>query len=60
MRRDGATSFRDEVGTIDVLRVECDECGRSSGQNLDRSRAVASTPNYSIGVMRSPPIAGGA
>jgi hypothetical protein len=28
MPRDGATIFRDIVGKLDVLNVECDKCGR--------------------------------
>ena len=28
MRREGAIIFRDLVGKLDVVRVECDKCGR--------------------------------
>jgi hypothetical protein len=28
MPRDGAIIFRDIVGKLDVLNVECDKCGR--------------------------------
>jgi len=28
MPRDGAIIFRDIVGRLDVLNVECDKCGR--------------------------------
>ena len=27
MPRDGAITFRDQVGKLDVLNVECDKCG---------------------------------
>jgi len=36
MPRDGATIFRDIVGKLDVLRVECDKCGRCESYPLDR------------------------
>ena len=35
MPRDGAIIFRDIVGKLDMLRVECDKCGRR-GYPLDR------------------------
>jgi hypothetical protein len=31
MLRDGAIIFRDLVGKLDVLNVECDKCGRRVG-----------------------------
>ena len=36
MRRDGAIIFRDLVGNLDVLNVECDKCGRRGRYRLDR------------------------
>jgi hypothetical protein len=36
MPRDGAIIFRDIVGKLDVLRVECDKCGRRGSYPLDR------------------------
>jgi hypothetical protein len=35
MPRDGAITFRDIVGKLDVLRVECDKCGRRGSYPLD-------------------------
>ena len=29
MPRDGATTFRDLIGKLDLLRVSCDKCGRA-------------------------------
>jgi hypothetical protein len=34
MPRDGAIMFRDIVGKLDVLNVECDKCGHGSGITL--------------------------
>jgi hypothetical protein len=34
--RDGAIIFRDLVGKLTVLRVECEKCGRSGQYRLDR------------------------
>ena len=36
MPRDGAITFRDIVGKLVVLRVECDKCGRRGSYPLDR------------------------
>jgi hypothetical protein len=36
MPRDGAIIFRDIVGKLDVLRIECDKCGRRGLYHLDR------------------------
>jgi hypothetical protein len=36
MPRDGAIIFRDIVGKLDVLRVECDKCGRRGSYRVDR------------------------
>jgi hypothetical protein len=36
MPRDGAIIFRDLVGKLDVLNVECDKCGRRGRYYLDR------------------------
>jgi len=36
MPRDGATIFRDLVGKLTVLRIECEKCGRSGQYRLDR------------------------
>jgi hypothetical protein len=36
MPRDGAITFRDIAGKLDVLRVECDKCGRRGSYPLDR------------------------
>jgi hypothetical protein len=36
MPRDGAIIFRDLVGKLDVLRVECDKCSRRGRYRLDR------------------------
>jgi hypothetical protein len=36
MPREGAIIFRDVVGKLDVLRVECDKCGRSGQYRFDR------------------------
>jgi hypothetical protein len=36
MPRDGAIIFRDIVGKLAVLRVECDKCGRRGSYPLDR------------------------
>jgi len=35
MPRDGAITFRDIVGKLDVLRVECDKCGRKGQYRVD-------------------------
>ena len=35
MPRDGAIIFRDIVGKLDVLRVECDKCGRKGQYRVD-------------------------
>jgi hypothetical protein len=34
--RDGAVIFRDIVGKLDVLNVECDKCGRRGRYHLHR------------------------
>jgi hypothetical protein len=34
--REGAIIFRDLVGKLDVLRIECDKCGRRGRYRLDR------------------------
>jgi hypothetical protein len=36
MPREGAIIFRDIVGKLDVLRVECDKCGRAGRYRVDR------------------------
>ena len=36
MPREGAIIFRDIVGKLDVLRIECDKCGRRSRYRVDR------------------------
>jgi len=36
MPRDGAIIFRDIVGELTVLRITCDECGRSGQYRVDR------------------------
>ena len=36
MPRDGAIIFRDLVGKLDVLNVECDRCNRFGRYHLDR------------------------
>jgi hypothetical protein len=36
MPRDGAIIFRDLVGKLDVLNVECDKCGRRGRYHLHR------------------------
>jgi hypothetical protein len=36
MPRDGPIIFRDLVGKLDVLRVECDKCGRRGRYRLHR------------------------
>ena len=36
MPRDGAIIFRDLVGKLDMLNVECDKCGRHGRYRLDR------------------------
>jgi hypothetical protein len=36
MPRDGAIIFRDLVGKLNVVRVECDKCGRDGTYRLDR------------------------
>jgi hypothetical protein len=36
MPRDGAITFRDIAGKLDVLRVECDKCGRRGSYPIDR------------------------
>ena len=36
MPRDGATTFSDLIGKLDVLRVTCDKCGRSGRYNVKR------------------------
>jgi len=36
MPRDCAIIFRDLVGKLDVLNVECDKCGRRGRYRLDR------------------------
>jgi hypothetical protein len=36
MPRDGAIIFRDVVGKLDVLNVQCDKCGRRGRYHLDR------------------------
>jgi hypothetical protein len=36
MPGDGAIIFRDLVGKLEVLRLECDKCGRHGRYRLDR------------------------
>jgi hypothetical protein len=36
MPREGAIIFRDLVGKLEVLHVECAKCGRSGRYRLDR------------------------
>ena len=36
MPRDGAITFRDIVGKLAVLRITCDNCGRSGQYRVDR------------------------
>jgi hypothetical protein len=36
MPRDGAIIFRDLVGKLEVLNVECDKCGRRGRYLIDR------------------------
>jgi hypothetical protein len=36
MSRDGAIIFRDLVGKLDVLKIECEKCARSGQYRLDR------------------------
>jgi hypothetical protein len=36
MPREGAIIFRDIVGKLDVLRVECDKCNRKGQYCVDR------------------------
>jgi hypothetical protein len=36
MPREGAIIFGDLVGKLDVLRIECDKCGRRGRYRLDR------------------------
>jgi hypothetical protein len=36
MPRDGAIIFRDLVGRLHILRIECPKCGRSGAYRLDR------------------------
>ena len=36
MPRDGAITFRDIVGKLAILRVECDKCGRPGQYPVDR------------------------
>ena len=54
MPRDGVIIFRDIVGKLDVLRVECDKCGRRGSYPLDRliERYGALTRSCSTGSRR--------
>src|SRR5215510_10927952 len=36
MPREGATIFRDLIGKLEVLNIECDECGRRGRYHLHR------------------------
>ena len=36
MPREGAIIFRDIVGKLDVLRIDCDKCGRRGRYRVDR------------------------
>jgi hypothetical protein len=36
MPREGAIIFRDLVAKLDVLKVECEKCGRRGRSHLDR------------------------
>ena len=36
MPRDGAIIFRDLVGKLEVLNLECDKCGRRGRYRVDR------------------------
>jgi hypothetical protein len=41
MPRDGAITFRDIVGKLDVLNIECDKCGRLGRYHVYRLNVVA-------------------
>jgi hypothetical protein len=53
---DGAITFRDLFDKLEVLRVECDKCGRRGRYRLSRliAPATASAPSFSIGPTRLP------
>jgi hypothetical protein len=36
MPRDGAITFRDIVGKLDVITVQCDQCGRFGRYHVER------------------------
>jgi hypothetical protein len=36
MPREGATTFRDIVGKLEYLNIECDKCGRKGRYRVDR------------------------
>jgi hypothetical protein len=36
MPREGAVIFRDLIGKLDILHVECENCGRRGRYHLDR------------------------
>jgi hypothetical protein len=36
MTRDGAIIFRDLVGKLDTIRLQCEKCGRSGSYRRDR------------------------
>jgi hypothetical protein len=36
MPREGAIIFRDLIGKLEVLRVECDKCGRKGQYRVDQ------------------------
>jgi hypothetical protein len=36
MPRDGAITFRDIVGKLEVLRITCEKCGRRGQYRVDR------------------------
>ena len=61
MPRDGAIIFRDLVGKLDVLNVECDKCGRRGRYDLYRliERYGIDAKLYSTGPTRSRPTARG-
>jgi hypothetical protein len=40
MPRDGAIIFRDLVGKLEMLNIECDRCGRRGRYRLDRLIAL--------------------
>jgi hypothetical protein len=55
MPRDGAIIFRDLVGKLDVLNVECAKCGRRGRYHLHRliERYVSSDQSNSFASLRA-------